>query len=628
MPEPIARTARYMAGLDGLRAVAVLAVIAYHLNTGWAPGGLLGVSVFFVLSGYLITDLLLGQRARDGPMELREFWLRRARRLLPALWVMLAVVIVWVTVAEASQLDSLRQDVLAALFYVSNWSYIVQHISYFASFGPPSPLGHLWSLAVEEQFYLVWPLLLFIAVRYVRDRRLLVGLVLLVAVLSACAMALVYQPGIDPSRAYYGTDTRAFELLTGAALAVLWPSRMLVHRLPRMGRRALDAGGGLGLLVIALMVGRTDQYQPFLYRGGMVLIAIATAVVIAALAHPTTRLSAWMAVRPLRWVGVRSYGIYLWHFPVIVLTTPLNDTAGAHVVRGILQVAATFAIAALSWKYIEQPIRREGFSVVVRWVRSVRWPLVGLPAGLWDGLSASALIVGVAATGITGVVPVAAALEPAAFSSLAVSTTPFAGVNATCARPAPKPAPSTLLFHTSSAAPPAPHPVDATAIGDSIMIDLSPYLSEFLPGVVVDGEVSRQAYQLPDVIASLRAQNQLHRRLILELGTNGPVDGDQLLSTLRSLGPMERIVLVNTQVPRPWQSDVNQTITQVATELPHTTVVDWNTASAGRPDYFYADGVHPNPDGAQVMASLIAQAVTSQPVSLNQSTSTLRCASL
>ena len=219
MPKPVGSSQRYMPGLDGLRAIAVIAVIAYHLDPDLIPGGLLGVGVFFTLSGYLITDLLLGQREATGSLKLGDFWMRRARRLLPALFLMLAVVVAWVTLLDRSQLPSLRGDVLAAVAYVSNWWNIVREASYFARFGPPPPFDHLWSLAVEEQFYLIWPWLLLLGLRFLPGRYTLALVTLAGAAVSAAAMAIIYQPGIDPTRVYEGTDTRAFGLLVGAA----WP---------------------------------------------------------------------------------------------------------------------------------------------------------------------------------------------------------------------------------------------------------------------------------------------------------------------------------------------------------------------------------------------------------------------
>jgi peptidoglycan/LPS O-acetylase OafA/YrhL len=387
MPKPIGSAQRYMPGLDGLRALAVLAVIAYHLRLGWAPGGLLGVGVFFTLSGYLITDLLLGQRDAVGHLRLGDFWLRRARRLLPALFLMLAVVVAWVTLLDRSQLPALRGDVVAAAVYVSNWWNIFRHASYFDRFGPPPPLDHLWSLAIEEQFYLVWPFLLWLGLRYVRGRYRLASLTLAAAALSAAAMALLYQPGVDPTRIYEGTDTRAFGLLVGAALAMVWPSRSLGADLTlrrghfrhchlryrhRRQRLLLDGAGVVGLVVIALLIWRTDQYSAFLYRGGIVLLSVATVLVVAALAHPVSRLGPALGWKPLRWLGVRSYGIYLWHWPIIVLTTP-TEQRGVNLPLAVLQMGATIAVAALSWRFVEEPIRRGALGRFWAKVRSGGW---------------------------------------------------------------------------------------------------------------------------------------------------------------------------------------------------------------------------------------------------------------
>jgi peptidoglycan/LPS O-acetylase OafA/YrhL len=351
-----------MPGLDGLRAIAVLAVIAYHLDFGWAPGGLLGVGVFFTLSGYLITDLLLGTKAATGSLRLGEFWIRRARRLLPALFLMMAVVVAWITLFERSFIPGLRGDVIAATFYVSNWWNIAREASYFARFGPPPPLEHLWSLAVEEQFYLIWPWLVWLGLRLTRKRPVaagvtLTGLALGLSTVSVIAMWVLYQPGVDPTRVYEGTDTRAFGLLIGAALAMVWPSRALSATLATRSRVLLDGLGVLGLVVIALLIWRTSEYSPFLYHGGILLLTIGTTATVAALAHPASRLGVAVGWAPLRWIGVRSYGIYLWHWPIIVLTTPSLDEKPTLMLQG-LQVAATIVVSALSWHFVEEPIRR------------------------------------------------------------------------------------------------------------------------------------------------------------------------------------------------------------------------------------------------------------------------------
>ncbi len=384
MPEPVGRGQRYMPGLDGLRALAVFAVITYHLGFGWAGGGLLGVGVFFTLSGYLITDLLLAEVASGG-MRLANFWIRRARRLLPALFVVLVVVTLWVAIADRNQLSGLRGEVGAAALYVSNWWQIFQHVPYFARFGPPSPLNHLWSLAIEEQFYLLWPWLLLLGVRLVHERKgpiavrpRLACVTLVLALASAVEMALLYHPTFDPSRVYDGTDTRAFGLLFGAALAMVWPSRLLTRRVKGHARGILDAAGTVGLVGIVLLIWRTDQYSPFLYRGGMVLLSLATVLVVAAATHPASRVGAALGWRPLRWLGVRSYGIYLWHAPVIVLTTP-NPNRGVELPRAALQVAASVALAAISWRFIEEPIRHGALARVWGTARAGRWRPRALP---------------------------------------------------------------------------------------------------------------------------------------------------------------------------------------------------------------------------------------------------------
>jgi peptidoglycan/LPS O-acetylase OafA/YrhL len=365
MPEPVRTDQKYLPGLDGLRAIAVAAVVVYHLNFGWAQGGLLGVAVFFTLSGYLITDILLGQWDKTGRIQLGDFWLRRARRLLPALIVMLVVVAVWVNTLDRAQLPGFRGDVAASALYVSNWWYIAQHASYYAQFAAPAPLDHLWSLAVEEQFYLLWPWLVLLGVLAVgvRGGKLSAGaryrmaaVTVAIAGVSAVAMAMLYHPGTDPTRVYEGTDTRAFGLLFGAALAMGWPSRR--DRLHRAVTLLLDLVGVAGLAVIGLLIWRTNQYSPFMFRGGLVLLSLATVLVVAAVTVPGSLLGRLLGLAPLRWVGVRSYGIYLWHYPLIVLTAPALMAGGLSMPRAVAAAVASVAVAALSWKYVEEPVRR------------------------------------------------------------------------------------------------------------------------------------------------------------------------------------------------------------------------------------------------------------------------------
>ncbi len=401
-----------MPGLDGIRALAVLAVIAYHLDFGWASGGLLGVGMFFTLSGYLITDLLLGQWDEQR-LKLGDFWIRRARRLLPALFVMLIVVSLWVAIADRSRLTDLRGGVWSAVLYINNWWQISQNMSYFARFAPPSPLSHLWSLAVEEQFYLIWPWLLLLGLKLVPERRRpmkvtirprLAGVTLVLAVASAIEMVILYHPSFDATRIYDGTDTRAFGLLFGAALAMVWPSRGLTKNIVPRARAILDAAGIVGLLTVFLLVRHTNQYSPFLYHGGIVLLSLGTVLMVASCAHPASRVGLALGWAPLRWIGVRSYGIYLWHEPIIVLTTP----ATAHTtnpLRAFLQVAATFVIAALSWRYVEEPIRHGALGRLWVQARTVRWQPRMLPRAVRTSLAAAVVLLVLTSLALAGVKP-------------------------------------------------------------------------------------------------------------------------------------------------------------------------------------------------------------------------------
>jgi peptidoglycan/LPS O-acetylase OafA/YrhL len=410
MPEPVKRNQRYMPGLDGLRAIAVLAVIVFHLGFDWAPGGLLGVGIFFTLSGYLITDLLLAQLSARGKIKLGSFWLARARRLLPALFVMIAIVLAWVTIFGPAQPDQFRKAVVSAVFYLNNWQQIFGDVSYFARFAPEGPLNHLWSLSVEEQFYILWPFLLLLGVKVVRERPTPSGLrprlailTLALALAATIEMAILYHPSLDPSRIYYGTDTRAGGLLFGAALAMVWPSRRLSRRITSQARNTLDAMGVVGLLAIAIMIWQVGEFDSFLYQGGFVVLSLATVMVLMPLAHPACRLGTWLGVRPLRWVGVRSYAIYLWQTPVIILSAAHSQNPQDEgLLRKALQVAAIFAISALSWKFIEEPIRHGAIGRFFARRRAVGWKWETFAPPMRGVIIATSLLLVIGVAGMAG----------------------------------------------------------------------------------------------------------------------------------------------------------------------------------------------------------------------------------
>ncbi len=607
----------YMPGLDGLRTLAVFAVIAYHLDPVRAPGGLLGVSLFFVLSGYLITNILMSRWEHSESIDLKGFWLRRARRLLPALFTMLAGVMSWITLFAPERLAALKQEVLAAIFYSSNWYLIFHQVSYFERFGPPSPLGHLWSLAVEEQFYLIWPLLMGLGLRCLPQRKWMIGGTVAVALASAAAMALIYIPGHDPSRVYYGTDTRAFALLVGAALAMIWPSGQMTADLSGKKRLALDAAGSMGLLVVLLMFGKTNQYQTFLYQGGLLLFSLAAACVVAALAHPASCLGRLFGWGPLRWLGECSYGIYLWHYPVIVLTSPIVSTEGPNLPRALGQIAASVALAALSRYLVEEPIRygrRKRFrrrtpELPCRWTPDLsrRRRSLAFSTRISVSLLLIFFILFVTANESTQV-----SAKDARESRVDENQAQVVEVQAPN-REAEDNQEDPAANRESGA---ADRMCDIkgdeiTAIGDSLMIDVAPVLQERLPGIVIDAQIGRQMYQAPNVIARLGKEGKLGKIVIIGLGTNGSFTEKQLTETLDFLKGAEKIVLVNTRVPKPWETVVNEMLAKISESYPNAELIDWYSASSGHDDYFYPDGVHLNRTGAEAYGEIMAEALDS-----------------
>jgi peptidoglycan/LPS O-acetylase OafA/YrhL len=629
-----------MPGLDGLRAIAVLAVIAYHLGFGWAPGGLLGVAVFFTLSGYLITDLLLGQWW-NGRMSLGNFWIRRARRLLPALFVMLVVVTAWITIADPDQLDKLRGAVISSALYVNNWWLIDQHVSYFARFAPPSPLGHLWSLGVEEQFYLVWPWLLILGLRLIKEpassrgiRPRLALVTMGLATASAILMAVLYHPGFDSTRVYDGTDTRAFGLLFGAALAMVWPSRQLTTNVTVGARRILDALGVVGLIVIAILIWRTNDYSPFLYQGGMVLLSIATVFVIAAIVHPAARLGPVMGWKPLRWIGVRSYGIYLWMFPIIVLTTP-TVTAGVNLFRAALQVAASIAVAALSWKFIEEPIRHGALGRLWGRIRSGEWKPKAQSSQVRVALGVGAATLLLACVGLAGAAPpthmgfltaqdsnadAQAALTGGTIVKTTTATTPVSGVPA----------------HGTSCRS-VVHIGDSTSEG-LVSHDYLPKRSDRIEARYAHEGVRREHMEISGATSIVETlpggtnAQAVARGLIddgydgcwvLALGTNDAADvfvGSSVELSTR----IDRMMSVIGDQPVMWvnvkslvgsgpyaQSNLDQwnsALEDACSKYPNMRIFDW--ASTAKDSWYIPDGIHYTSQGYKARARLIADALS------------------
>jgi len=603
----------YRPSLDGLRAVSVMAVVFYHADVSWMPGGFLGVEVFFVVSGFLITSLLVDERHHSGTISLRNFWVRRARRLLPALYLLLAVVSVATLLVYRDAAGRMGGDVIAALLYVSNWWQIFRADSYFAQAGRPPLLQHLWSLAIEEQFYLLFPPLFALAMaRYGHrvTRRGLLGL----AVASSAWMAIRFEEFTDPSAVYLSTFTRASGLLMGAVLALSWAPWRTAGRPARGAGAALNVTGVLGLAIIAWFFTRVNAFDSFIYRGGFLLLDIVCVVVIAVLVHPSAGLSSVLGWKPLQWVGQRSYSIYLWHWPIFMVTRPELDLPFTGWPVFVLRMGLTIGAAEVSYRYVEQPLRRGALG---DWWRSVRTSTGARHAAFVR----QAMIVGGTSLGLVlllgwGLHQAASspdreklALEATALPDLEIPTTaappptttapstdvPGPGATTVPVAATPRVAPATTVAQT---------PTNALAVGDSVMLGAKGAVRAAMPGVTVDAKVARQFDRILDLVQWYVSQGKAPGPLIIHAGTNGTFS-DADLDRLFEMAGNRQVLLVNAKVERPWQDLVNQRLTDAADRHSNAVLVDWHALSEQHPEWFAPDGAHLRPAGARAYADLI-----------------------
>lgn len=585
-------------GLDGVRAIAVVLVMVFHLGPGALVGGYLGVDIFFVVSGFLITTLLVRERDETGRIRLGAFWLRRARRLLPALVVLLLVCCSAAWLLGGDVLVGIGRQLLGAATFGTNWLLIAGGATYFGA-GLPELFRNLWSLAVEEQFYLVWPLLLVLVLLRV-PRWLRIGVVLMLAAASAIAMALLLDPD-DSTRVYYGTDTHAFGLAIGAALAFValrWPT--LRTAWPRPVRWLLPVGGLLALLALVGLSAVLAGSDPLPYRGGLLLVAVLTALVIAALLVPGSWLGRALETGPFRWVGRRSYGLYLWHWPVLLLVQAAlpawqHDGWQGWALGGIA-AAITVIAAALSYRYVEQPVRRFHFRRGADTPSRARWRVP-----VWS-LAVGALVL------VTG-----------AGSALAVAGDPGVGqtqrqVEAgrraiASATPAPDAAPTSGASGTPSAGPQPVGGDQITAIGDSVMLAAAPELKAGLPGIAIDAAVSRSMYAAPGIIQADLGAGTLRKVILLELGTNGPIQRSTLEQIHQLAGPHREIIVVSAQAPRGWTPGVNATLTAFADQYRNVVLANWHDAVQPYLWELNRDQIHFGGAGARLFTSVVKDAL-------------------
>jgi peptidoglycan/LPS O-acetylase OafA/YrhL len=640
----------HLPGLDGLRALAVVAVMIYHANSSWMPGGFLGVEVFFVISGYLITLLLIGEHERSGQVDLRQFWLRRFRRLLPALYVMLAFLVVYLAIFMRDARGRTRGDIVAGVTYVTNWYQIWVGAGYTAA-EAFVPLRHLWSLAVEEQFYLIWPLIMIAILRRGRAHLPRVAMWLVgFAVLMAVVSAVLFVPGdidsvctAENSRGYWqiagrcisindtlylNTFTRAGGIMLGAAFAMVWRPIAIMRGPLRTKGRQLDVVALVGIVILAVVIWKIhladpaltmltgSRFDPWLFRGGLFVTGIATLMVVAAVTHSRAITGRLLGNPILSWVGTRSYGLYLYHWPIYQI---IRQEAGIKMslTQFIVAMVITVPITEVSYRLVEMPIRR---GVIGHWlrgerrrpspatvVRHRRLTIAGIGVAVvlgWAGVSiamAPNQCVGAvecsldAADDLVAEVPTDSTDGPTTATTLAdagtVSSSPEVTMVAPTTEPPTTPAPTTTL------------PVEQRppiAVGESVMKGATSQLQT--GGFTVYAEESKQGNWIAQVIGQLRASGQLGNTVVVQTGTNGPVTAEQYAEIMSFLPAeeVEKVIFLTVRAPdKPWIDPNNNNIYALR-QYPNVTVLEWKAfVDNGQIPGMSSDGVHLATEAAQ-----------------------------
>ena len=594
-----------LAGLDGLRGIAVSLVVVFHFFPAALPGGFIGVDVFFVISGFLITGLLLTERDGTGRISLSRFWQRRALRLVPPLipLILIAATTAWLIGGDV--LVGLGWQLIGAATFGYNWVSIAGSASYFSATAPEL-FRNLWSLAVEEQFYLVWPFAL-LGLLLVRNDRLRLGLVSALALASALWMGLLFQPG-DPTRVYYGSDTHSFGLFTGAALALLLhrsrngarPVSRLAALLGRW-RPGLGVAALAGVLAAAFLLPDTGVAT---YRGGLLAVSLLTAVVIWA-AVQGRRFGAALDAGSLRCLGERSYGIYLWHWPVLVLLQSLwpaalvSPTVLTSVVIGLPALSLTLLAAGASYRWLEVPVRSYGVRGSIRRLRAraARSPFR-------HGWLALAAVTGLLLAGGTTAAIVAAPQQTSAQSEIE------RGQKALDAAERQALQAEARASRSGAAAPGAAGAGERiTAVGDSVMLASAPELQAGFPGITIDAAVSRGMAAAPDILAAQAEAGALRSVVVVGLGTNGPIRQSQLDAIRAVIGPDRELVLITAFAERDWTAGVNDTLISFAGRYRAVELADWHGAIAPHTDLLAGDNIHPGPTGGRIYAESVRAAL-------------------
>lgn len=572
------RSIQYIPAIDGLRALAVIAVMFYHLGFSWIPGGFLGVDLFFVISGYVITRLLLDSIAQSGGLDLRGFYIARARRLLPALLFTVITTAIAIGIWAPDTMKRFLTDLPFSLTGTMNWWLVARQQDYFESIGRPPLLQHTWSLAVEAQFYLIWPLILYFILKKLGRNRIPIA-ALLIAAASGITLLLV-SLSLDASNAskvshiYFGTDTHSIGLFLGAALAVSWIPQNFTTTLTKNAQNFIDGVGFIGFVGILATFLLIDETEPTLYKIAFPLAGIFGAAIIMSIVHPASRFAPILQYPVLIWIGERSYAMYLWHWIIFQVTRPTVDLAGNMWALYSLRILIVFALADISYRYVEIPIRR---GAIKHWLKGLKYRTKKERTRQTRAFALLFTLVFLCAS-VVSVRAISLGNQQRAAIEKAIPTEEI-----------------TISEETTDG---------LWLTGDSVILGIRSVLGEQQPISLVNARIGRQAPELLDVIRN--DMNQVESSpIVFNLGNNGVLLKSDVEAIFNEIKNQPKVIVVNTAVPRPWREANNALLSEVASQYPRVQIVDWNSISNGHPEYFAPDGVHLVPTGVNVYVTEI-----------------------
>ena len=612
---------RYLPSIDSLRALAVLAVIIYHVDVNYLPGGFLGVDLFFVLSGYLISSLIIKEYRKTGSINLYNFYLRRARRLLPAVYFMITVGIILMVMFNEVLLKKSHLDAIFGYIYSSNWWYIFHKLDYFDTFGSQSPFKHLWSLAIEEQFYMIFPLLFLLinSKKKGKDGTYKLSKSFLYIVLGLIFVSLVTYILLfdinNISRIYFGTDTRAFSLLVGVVGAILYPMDKLNTKITPQENIVYSVVSLISISALITIMIYTSEYNTLLYRGGFLLVAILGIIIIISSGKQHTIMAKLLSFKPVVFIGKISYSLYLWHFPILVLTTPVSEIGNPNNFYVILRVILTFIVAIISYVFVERPIRKLGFKNYV----SIIYKKIVIKSKKTKKIVASIAVI-VSLLFVMGILGKSVPYLSTAFVKEVESNKESQFVNKGDNNKENNQNQDNKKDENKDDKNDNNNTEkkysSVVVIGDSLTVDIGEKFQEIYPGAVIDGKIGRQLYVAVDEAKGYSQYNNENSAIIFQLGTNGPFTESQIEDLLKVFDKAD-IYFVNIKVPRAWEKTVNTALQEAKEKHANVNIIDWYSVANSGKDLFEPDRVHLNLTGVAEMVTLI-QKNLKRPVDIKQ----------